>query len=140
MSSDALLLTRIAQMDAAALHRFATRTTLEDGGPALDAVVRHASCSLGTALLVYWRAKPYWYAQWASADECEDPRVFAMMEAIEQRVASGGYAHAGVVFDPRREKFHQAVFRELEKKRSLPTEVFTATTKTGVLRFAPTSA
>ncbi len=132
------LLSRIAKMDARVLHTFANRYNWDDGIFALDAVARQSQCALGTALLVYWLAKPYWYAQWRAASAADDPECFAMLEYIQARIATGGYAHAGIAFDPRKENLTGDTYPEGRKKRALPAHVFAATTKSGVVRFGPT--
>lgn len=128
------LVVRIARMDARALHRFATRWNWDEGASAMDAVVRHPRCALGTALLVYWLAKPYWYAQWASPKSADDPEVAAMLLYIEARIARGGYRHEGIAFDPRADGLTTAR-RTKRRKRPLPPHVFAATTATSVVRF-----
>lgn len=131
------LLSRIAKMDARALHNFANRYNWDDGIFALDAVARHPRCALGTALLVYWLAKPYWYAQWRAASAADDPECFAMLEHIQARIATGRYAHVGIAFDPRKENLTGDTYPKKPKKRALPADVFAATTKSGVVRFEP---
>ncbi len=132
------LLARIAAMDARALHRFAGRWNWDDGSYAPDAVVRHPACALGTALLVYWFAAPVYFTQWRTARASDDPETFAMLAYIEGRIASGGYPHAGIAFDPRHLQLTEASLREDEpKRRELPAQVFAATTRGGVVGFAP---
>ena len=124
-------------MDVRALHRFADSYNWDDGIFAMDVVARHPGCALGTALLVYWLAKPYWHAQWRSARAADDPECFAMLAYIEGRIAKSGYPHAGIAFDPRKEKLTGDTYDDEPKKRTLPAHVFAATTKAGVVRFEP---
>lgn len=131
------LLARIRKMDARRLHAFANRYNWDDGVYALDAVVRHPKCALGTALLVYWLAKPHWFAQWRSANASDDPETFRLLAYVEARIARGDYAHAGVAFDPRKERLVEDTYDEEPKTRALPPHVFAATTRTGVATFAP---
>lgn len=132
------LLAKVAAMDARRLHGFADRWNWDDGTFAVDAVVRHPRCSLGTALLVYWLAKPFWHTQWKTARSSDDPEIFEMLAYIEARIAKGGYAHAGIAFDPRRERLTSVTYDDEPKRRKLPAHVFAATTKTGVVSFEPT--
>lgn len=131
------LFSRIAEMDARALHRFANRYNWDEGTYAMDAVARHPKCALGTALLVYWLANPYWYTQWRSAASSKDPEAFAMLAYIEARIAKNGYMHAGIAFDPRKEELTSTTYPGTPKKRALPAQVFAATRTKDIVRFDP---
>lgn len=135
-----LLFSRIERMDARALHRFANRHNWDEGIYAVDAVVRHPQCALGTALLVYWLTKPYWHTQWRTAAAAKDPETFAMLAHIEAQIARNGYAHAGIAFDPRKEELTSDTYAGTPKKRALPAHVFAATTTKDVIRFDPPGA
>ena len=124
---------KIAAMDARKLHAFTHRYNWDDGIWAMDAVARHLKCALGTALLVYWLAKPYWYLQWRTATASDDPVTFEMLRFIEQRVQRGGYAHAGIAFDPRDEDFTSDTYEGERKVRTLPSHMLIATTKRDVV-------
>jgi len=39
-------------------------------------------------------------ARWVA----DDPEIFEMLTRIEARIAKGSYMHAGIAFDPRRER------------------------------------
>lgn len=124
---------KISAMDARKLHAFANRYNWDEGIWAMDMVARHPKCALGTALLVYWLAKPHWYLQWKTAKASDDPTAFEMLRFIEQRVKRGGYEHAGIAFDPRDEDFTSDTYDDEKKVRSLPSHMLIATTKRDVI-------
>lgn len=121
-------------MDARKLHAFVNRYNWDDGIWAMDRVARHPKCALGTALLIYWLAKPYWYLQWKSAKASDDPKAFEMLRFIEQRAKRGGYDHAAIAFDPRDEDFTSDTYDDERKVRAFPAHMLIATTKRDVLK------
>ena len=82
-----------------------------------------------------WRSRTF--AQWRSANASDDPETFRLLAYVEDRIARGDYAHAGVAFDPRKERLVEDTYDEEPKTRALPPHVFAATTRTGVATFAP---
>ncbi len=111
------------KMDPFTLHAWADRYNWDDGAKKLLTALRNPSCSLATALLIYWRAQPYWYLQYAGDREAQtDPTgktIVPLLREIEQRVADGVYRHHPLIawspgtmlVDP---------YPQHEKKRSLP--------------------
>jgi Leucine-rich repeat (LRR) protein len=110
-------------MDPFTLHAWADRYNWDDGAKKLLTAIRNPSCSLATALLVYWRAQPYWYLQYADDREARaDPTgktIVPLIREIEQRVADGVYRHHPLIpWSPGKTLVDP--YPQHEKKRSLP--------------------
>jgi hypothetical protein len=111
-----------ATMDPFTLHAWADQYNWDEGTKKLLAAIRNPSCSLATALLIYWRAKPHWFLQYvddrAALAARQDPDVLKLIREIEQRVAENAYQHHPFIawtpgdmpVDP---------YPEYEKKRTL---------------------
>jgi hypothetical protein len=125
---------RIAALDARGLHRAANRHNWDEGTPALERILAHPACSLGTALLIYWLGGPWWQARWTSPRGSDAPETWALLRRIEQGIEAGRFGHHGVAYDPRKESLLADPYPEHGKRRMLPDAVYCATTTTGTLR------
>ena len=98
-------------MDAFELHDLAVSIGGRDVEARLLAVVTAPHCDLGTARMVYWTSSPHYYQRYAHRDEVpEYERAgWDLLAAIEDRVARGGYASAGIQFDPERDRQTRSV-------------------------------
>ena len=93
-------------IDGPALYRYAARCNWDEGTSRLVQIIRHPACSLATALLIYWRGRPFYFARYvkrSNVPEHERPQ-YDLLKAIERQVARKTYqVMPGTTFDPRRD-------------------------------------
>ena len=103
----------LAQMSAEELHAF-VRDMNWDGGGAdrLRRVLAHPRCDRGTALMIYWLARPRFYIKYGTRERVRDELWasalddYDMLREIERRFESGGFATADIPFDPANDDGH----------------------------------
>jgi hypothetical protein len=73
----------------------------DDGTDALARILGHRDCDRGTALLVYWRAQPEYYAAFASEADVPDVNRegYRFVRAVEARLLAGRYPEI-IAYDP----------------------------------------
>ena len=133
---DSFPLRRLVSLTPGRLHGFAERFNWDGGWHKLRQIVRDPRCSLGTALMLYWRGSPYFFRAYKKASEVEPyhRQNFDLLRAIERGVAQGRFQHHGVAYDPRRDKgtdLTALVDPEIPNLRDIPDELFVATTRGG---------
>jgi hypothetical protein len=96
----------LAQMSAAELHAFVDQMNWDGGGAdRLNRVLAHPLCDRGTALMIYWLARPTFYLAYQTRDRVRDEvgwalEEFDMLREIERRFADGTFASADIAFNP----------------------------------------
>ena len=109
------------------LHYFADRWNWDGGVWRMTQLIRHPRCDAGTALLVYWRARPeYFRAYPERSDVPEHARDgFDLVMEIERRYTAGEYTSRTIPFDPRAEGLVGA-YDDRPVRRSLPPVMYDA--------------
>jgi len=133
---DRFPLKRLVSLTHGRLHGFAERFNWDGGWRKLKQIIRDPRCSLGTALMLYWRGKPYAFRSYKKASEVESylRQNFDLLRAIERGVAQGRFEHHGVAYDPRRDKgtdWTTFFYKEVPNLRDIPDAMFVATTRGG---------
>jgi hypothetical protein len=97
----------LAQMSAEELHAFVREMNWDGGGAdRLRRVLAHPQCDRGTALMIYWLARPTFYLAYETRDRVRDElwpsalEDYDMLRDIERRFAEGEFASADIAFDP----------------------------------------
>ena len=115
--------------DPEELHLYANGFHWDGGIETLRRVIRHPLCDRGTALLIYWRAGPRWFAQYKDRSEAYNPDVgdqFDFLLEIEQKVRAGEFKTYRYPYDPKNDKGHDMTRRHSRVKvvREIPMEMF----------------
>ncbi|RAK65854.1 DUF4274 domain-containing protein [Hymenobacter edaphi] len=72
-------LARFQQLRSAAeLHYLADAYNWDDGVTVLDWVINSPTCDYGTALLIFWRAQPDFYTEFANEQEADEEGFFSV--------------------------------------------------------------
>ncbi|HXU07087.1 MAG TPA: DUF4274 domain-containing protein [Polyangia bacterium] len=128
-------------------HRFVLRYNWDDGVETLRELAEDAeACALGTALTIYWKARPHFYRQYRKRSELADYQrpTWDLLRLIERRIAANEYLHFGIVIDPRSQPgdydWTRDVYAKLPRRVELPPQVWIRTTAAGVERIAPPAA
>lgn len=88
--------------NAEELHAFASTYNWDKGTWALEELLRNPACEAATALLIYWRAAPEYYRQFANRDAVTEGQRedFDFVMTIENRYVSGEFARGVLWYDP----------------------------------------
>ena len=92
-------------------------------------VIRHPLCDRGTALLIYWRGAPGFYARCADRSETRNPDQadhFDLLREIEQRVIAGHFHTHRFSYDPKNDRDRDLTtqYDRSKQKRIIPPEMF----------------
>ena len=73
------------------LHRFADAYNWDEDLTRLEFILRNPNCAEQTANLIYWRASPTWYLQYASDEEVpkSEQKPLGLIRLIESMVEDG---------------------------------------------------
>lgn len=128
--------------EAKRLHRVVERWMPTDGPEGVQEWLDLDTCSLGTALSIYWRVAPHWYRQWAKRSDVPKPspwerKFFAILKEIERRVARSEFPHAGISFDPTaagKAKHDLTIddYAEFPRLWEIPEAIYVRTTRDGL--------
>ena len=93
--------------DPEELHAFADTWNWDKGTGALAEILNNPACEAATALMIYWRAAPEYYLQYAdraalgddsrNAGNLED---FDFLTALEARYLAGQFPVGRIAYDP----------------------------------------
>jgi hypothetical protein len=90
-------------------------------------IVSSKTCSISTALLIYWRIAPAFLNCFESTHEAKWlGRYFEIAKLIEQRVLQNKYPNINIYFDPENDDGINRVaenFRPKESKSNIPLEL-----------------
>jgi len=97
----------LAQMSAEELHAFVNVMNWDGGGAdRLSRVLAHPLCDRGTALMIYWLARPRFYIKYGTRERVRDelwPSAlddYDLLCDIERRFAANDFATADIPFNP----------------------------------------
>jgi hypothetical protein len=112
-------------------HVFAAKYNWDRGLTTMKFLIRMPDTDRGTALLVYWRARPEYYCQYAARSEVRESEGehFDLIREIEERYARGFYTQSQIAFDPRHDATSGGddwtnTYPELPVKQPLPATMF----------------
>lgn len=90
--------------DPEELHAFADTWNWDKGVWALQDIIDNPACEAATALMLYWRAAPEFYLQFADraalAADSSGVETFDFLTEIETRYLSGAFRAGAIAFDP----------------------------------------
>jgi len=113
--------------DPQELHLFADLWNWDGGVDELKRVATHPSCDAGTALLIYWRARPEWYLQYPTPSAVPESErdTHELIQTIERRYVAGKYGTGDIAYDPEQTGEVGLYKSEMAKtNRTLPTEMY----------------
>jgi len=111
------------------LHLYADGFNWDTGVEELRRVTRHPLCDRGTALLIYWRGGPGWYAQYSdraeirSADEADG---YDLSQEIDRLIIQGRFATYRFHYDPTNDRGTDLTRgpSDVPQVRQIPREMF----------------
>jgi hypothetical protein len=111
------------------LHLYAAGFNWDCGCEELHLVIRHPLCDRGTALLIYWRAGPRWFAQYNNRSEAYNADVaqtFDFLKEIEQKVIAGAFKTHLFPFDPTNDNGRDLTqhHSKIQTIRDIPIQMF----------------
>jgi ankyrin repeat protein len=82
----------------------AHRYNWDEGLGRLKKILKDPACDLGTALLIYWRARPEFFRQWKTSKDGPpfQRQGHQLIESIERKIVSGEYREV-IAYDPKSE-------------------------------------
>ena len=88
--------------EAIKLFLAAAEHNWDDGTKALARILDDPACDRGTALMIFWRARPAYYAAFASDAEVPavNSEVLGLLREVERRLLGGRYTAEVVAYDP----------------------------------------
>ncbi|QDT38831.1 DUF4274 domain-containing protein [Stratiformator vulcanicus] len=89
-------------------HKVARGWNWQGGIRELSWIARQPTCDRATALMIFWRGSPRYFAQFHFADEVPESRFdeFQLLRDIERRYLSGFYEQCRFTYDPRGDAGH----------------------------------
>jgi len=87
------------------LHNFAVHYNWDDGFEIPKWIINNPLCDRGTALMMYWHARPQYFCKYPTRDEV--PRTgwnlqhYDFLREIEEKYLGGFYKHQTIFFNPR---------------------------------------
>jgi len=132
---------RIGALSPKALHRFVAQYNWDDGYVYLFQAIRSRRCSLGTAVMIYWRVRPHFFQQYERRSEVPSYCIdnYDLLMEVEKKLKKNGFKHHGIAYDPRDDgqDLTRTEYPAFGKKRELPETMYMVTTEDGAFRFAP---
>jgi hypothetical protein len=86
----------------AEVHHYALHYNWDNGSASMLRLLDHPALDAGTALLIYWRASPSFFAQATTREEVPvwARGTYDLVKAIEQRFLHQEWANSQICFDP----------------------------------------
>jgi len=115
--------------DAEELHLYADGFNWDTGVEELRRVIQHPLCDGGTALLIYWRGAPGWYARYTDHSEVRPPDQvdqYDLLREIEQKIIGGHFRTRRFDYNPKSDRGNDLTSRyhDVPRKRQIPPEMF----------------
>jgi len=128
-SEDELLQFFETVTDPEELHLYADGFNWDTGVEEMRRVIRHPLCDRGTALLIYWRGAPGYYARYADRSETPNPDRadhYDLLREIEQKIIAGHFRMHHFHYDPKSDRGHDMTMKygNAVQKRPIPPEMF----------------
>ncbi len=138
IETEALIREHALAKDAQRNHREVMDYNWDDGVEGMRQVIESEACALGTALLVYWLARPHYYRQNRTRREAGawERGTWDLIRRIEAKLERGRFLHLGIAFDPRAlrpgDDWTKDIYADLPRRAQLPAHVWIRTTVAGV--------
>jgi hypothetical protein len=115
--------------DSEELHLYADGFNWDTGVEEMRRVIEHPLCDRGTALLIYWRGAPGWYARYTDRSETRNPDQadhYDLLREIEQKIIGGHFHTLRFPYDPKSDRGHDMTtqYGSAGQKRPIPPEMF----------------
>ncbi|MBL7717372.1 MAG: DUF4274 domain-containing protein [Flavipsychrobacter sp.] len=86
------------------LHFIADNYNWDDGVELLDWIINSPLCDKATAMMLFWRAQPDYYTEYATKEEANyDGDIWMLLQRIIQNVEKGFYTHQQLEYDSRKD-------------------------------------
>ncbi len=119
------------------LHAFADTWNWDAGTEPLQTLLDNPACEAATALLIYWKAAPEFYRQYANRSAVEaayaDVNQFDFVNKLERKFVAGAFPIRRLSFDPNNDEHcgglkFVGTYDDLKDAfvRELPPEVYEA--------------
>lgn len=98
-----ILLRRLPEYAPEMWHQIAMNWNWDNGMDILRWIVSQLACDKGTALLIYWRAGPRYFSQYAdrAGVDTSEVETYDLTREIESKYTSDFYKDEHISFDPR---------------------------------------
>jgi uncharacterized protein DUF4274 len=85
------------------VHLYALSYNWDDGDESMRRLIDHPEIDAGTVLVIYWRANPQFFCQYATRDEVPDwaRSCYDLIKEIERRFIEGFYTRRNFHYDPK---------------------------------------
>jgi hypothetical protein len=85
------------------VHLYASSYNWDNGDESMRRLIDHPEIDAGTVLLIYWRANPQFFCQYAARDEVPDwvRSDYDLIKEIERRLIEGFYTRRNFHYDPK---------------------------------------
>ena len=118
-----------AVTDPEELHLYADGFNWDTGVEMMRRVIRHELCDRGTALLIYWRGAPGYYARYADRSETPNPDqedIYDLLREIEQKISNHQFRTRRFHYDPKSDRGHDITtkYSNVTQRRPIPAEMF----------------
>jgi hypothetical protein len=113
------------------VHHYAWHYNWDDGDAAMRQLIDHPAIDKGTVLLIYWRASPGWFRQFATRDEVDDwaQSDYDLIKEIEQRFATNAFVYQSIRYDPTDDRGSNRTdgYTDIEIKQEIPVLMYQVT-------------
>jgi hypothetical protein len=135
----------LAPLDAEILHTIAYQYEWDEEEFAIDLEIDHPRCALATAIMMYWRASPYYFLQYATPGDVPDfnQATYALLEKIETGVLNQRFLCPDIDYDPRADRNgcnhlrRHPSYRSLPIRRLIPKHMYIAIINGSIVQLEP---
>lgn len=124
------LMTWLAQATPDDWHQVAWGWNWDSGHETLQWIIRQPTCDCGTALLVYWKGGPRYYAQYTTRAEVPEYEIagYDLVIDIERAYLAGAYTRQEIAFDPHNDEGQDwaAEYSTTPNRRPIPALMYIA--------------
>lgn len=92
----------VTSIDSNELHYFAQTWNWTCGPGLLKDLLSNPNCDFGTALMIFWLARPEYYLQYADSTNVPDFELegFEFLSYLEEKMVTGCFRAKTIRFDP----------------------------------------
>jgi hypothetical protein len=113
------------------VHLYALCYNWDDGDESMRRLIDHPEIDAGTALLIYWRASPSFFCQFATRDEVPEwtRSCYDLIKEIERRFIEGSYIRREFRYDPKNHQGYDITHegRTVVNQQAIPDIMYEAT-------------
>ena len=97
---------KFESLRSAELHFLAEIYNWDDGIEVLNMIIDSERCDAGTAMLIFWKAEPYYYTQYDEDNVTDmDKDVLLLLKKIIKKIENKSFRHSWFTFNPIREGY-----------------------------------